>query len=972
MPTPLEIALERIEACRQTKAPRLDLRNLLLDEIPPSVFELVWLEELDLSTQPGKFDGLHGLIKTIPPEIAQLTKLLRLNVERQSLSDLSPLQSLHQLQSLDCSWNQITDLSPLHSLLQLQSLGCWNNQITDLSPLHSLLQLQKLGCWNNQITDLSPLHSLHQLQSLNCGDNKITDLSPLQSLQQLQSLACGGNKITDLSPLQSLQQLQSLSCRRNPENIWKQITDLSPLQSLLQLKWLDCSGNQITDLSPLHSLQQLQSLHCRSNKITDLSPLHSLLQLKWLDCRDNQITDFSPFVETLLSRQFEHLGLANNPIASIPSVLLGDIYDDCYESLRHYYLALKQGFEWRRQLKIQFIGNGRVGKTSLAYALKHQKAAPPHMESTHGITIETCCLSSESNEPITWQLWDFGGQEIYHATHRLFLSDDCLYLLVWAEETEAQPTEINHPVSYWLEAIHDLAPNSPVILVKNQIDRSDKHPSADPADFSATMLGAKQIRQAAKTSAIQYKNIKSLRVMIEEVVEELKGRVCLQLPRSWLAVEEAINQYKLTHKTLSFDHFTTLCQQHQIDYAEWFADYLHKTGVMFYRKGAFQDQIILDQNWIIEAVYKVFDSKAPYRKRLIKKGGRFSGFESQLIWQNTDETEREIYINFMRDCHICYEANRYWNIPFAEREYIIPAFLPEKNPTEKLWGNISTDWHYKVHYPFLHRSIIERLIIRLGETYKDNARPWRDGIYCETEWGQVSLVCHIPDKTQSNQGYLQFSLRGTHQEGLLYALRQLVNEISPHHRYAESLQRGQEEAQDLPEFKKEESFTSRLDKPVEKPAVQVFISYSKEDKEHRLELEKRLKNISRQFKVKAWGDEQLLAGGLTDKDIKAELSKADLILLLISSDFFDNDDCYDIELPLALKRYQAKKAIVIPIIVRNTPNWQEQAAGDFKLGQITPLPKDGLPLKQWPDKDDFWADVHTGITARIKHLLAEG
>ncbi|WP_020557910.1 leucine-rich repeat domain-containing protein [Thiofilum flexile] len=838
MPTPLEIALERIEACRQTQALSLDLSDLLLDEIPPSVFELDWLEELDLSMPIEKFNRPNRFIETIPTEIAQLTKLLRLNIAWQRLSDLIPLQSLHQLQELDCWNNQITDLSPLHSLHQLQILDCSCNEITDLSPLHSLLQLQSLDCGGNQITDFSPLQSLHQLQSLHCNDYQITDLSPLQSLLQLQSLDCSCNEITDLSPLQSLLQLQSLNCSYNQITDFSplhsllqlqsldcscnEITDLSPLQSLLQLQSLDCSRNKITDLSPLQSLHQLQSLDCSRNKITDLSPLQSLHQLQSLDCTNNkinnlihlqslhqlkklhcsgnQITDLSPFIETLLSPRFKQLTLAKNPIASIPSVLLGDNnYDNCYENLRHYYLAFQQGFEWRRQLKIQFIGNGRVGKTSLAYALQHNKAAPPNMESTHGITIETCSLSSESSEPITWQLWDFGGQEIYHATHRLFLSDDCLYLLVWAEETEEQPTEINHPVSYWLEAIHDLAPNSPVILVKNQIDRSDKHPTPYPADFNADMLGADQIRQATKISAIQYKNIKGLRGMIDDVIEELEGRVYLQLPRSWLAVEEAINRYKLAHhKTLSFDTFITLCQQHQIDYAKWFADYLHKIGVVFYQSNTFENQLILDQNWIIEAVYKVFDRKTDKRQWLLKKGGKFSGFESQLIWQNTDEAEREVYINFMRDCHICYEANRERDTPFEEREYIIPALLPEKNPTEKLWGNAPKDWQYIVHYAFLHHSIIERLIIRLGETYKHNVQPWRKGIYCETEWGQVSLVCHTPDKPQSNQGYLQFSLRGLYQEDLLDALRHVVKQISPHARYEEWLQRGQKAASALP------------------------------------------------------------------------------------------------------------------------------------------------------------------------------
>jgi hypothetical protein len=41
-PTPLEIALERIEECRRTRSPELDLSKLDLDEIPEQVFELTW------------------------------------------------------------------------------------------------------------------------------------------------------------------------------------------------------------------------------------------------------------------------------------------------------------------------------------------------------------------------------------------------------------------------------------------------------------------------------------------------------------------------------------------------------------------------------------------------------------------------------------------------------------------------------------------------------------------------------------------------------------------------------------------------------------------------------------------------------------------------------------------------------------------------------------------------------------------
>ncbi|GEM_PF-1646714 len=920
----LDLALERIATCRQTQSPSLDLTNLLIKELPTAVFELVWLEELNFSIQIQRFGWLRGFIHVIPNEIKQLTQLKRLIFNKQRITDLSPLQGLKQLQSLSCGGNKISDLTPVAGLSQLQSLSCWQNQISDLTPVAGLSQLQSLSCWQNQISDLTPVAGLSQLQSLSCWQNQISDLTPVAGLSQLQSLDCGDNKISDLSSIPILPSLIELNI------------------SKLKVDDLLFFGEA--------NFPYLSKITCLQSTIKNADTL-----------------------PTLLEERERKLYLAGSHINHIPSVLLGREHEDCYENLVRYYQALEQGFEWRRQLKIQLIGNGRVGKSSLAYALKHQKPAPAQMESTHGILIEAWPhIQQDTGDEITWQVWDFGGQEIYHATHRLFLSDDCVYLLVWAEDTEEQPEEINHPVSYWLEAIHDIAPHSPVILVKNQIDRADKLPAA-PSDLTLQMLGADQIRQAVKVSALQYKNINSLKGTIQDVIEELKDRVYLQLPKAWLAVEAAINTLKQTEKTISFEQFEQLCQAQQIDYAEWFVDYLHKTGMLFYQPGAFQNQIILDQNWIIEAVYKVFDRKAAYRNILIKHNGKLLGAETGLIWPEATEQEREIYLGFMRDCHICYEVNTEWDTPFVEREYIIPAFLPQQCLHQVTWGAMQDkDWHYVVHYPFLHRSIIERLIVRLGETYKDQSSPWYQGIYCHTEWGQILLVCHLQDKTLSNQGCLQFSLRGASLEQLLHALRKLVKEVSPHNRYSESLQKGlRDQPTPLSEFQEEETMSSRLDAAPAKQAIQVFISYSKEDKEHRVELEKRLKLISRQFKVKAWTDAQLMAGGLVHEDIKKELVNADVVLLLISRNFLLTDYCYEVELPVALERYHAKKNVVIPIIVGSTPDWTEQTINGFKLGNITALPTKGVPLKKWGKgkQEDFWDEVQVGIKNRVVHLL---
>ncbi|MDD5394160.1 MAG: COR domain-containing protein [Thiothrix sp.] len=629
---------------------------------------------------------------------------------------------------------------------------------------------------------------------------------------------------------------------------------------------------------------------------------------------------------------------------------------------------MAKGSARQQQLKVQLVGNGRVGKTTLAYALEHKRIPSEPFKSTHGIVIKEIQQAlDDEDEPVTLQLWDFGGQEIYHATHRLFLSNDCLYLLLWAEETEEHPDETRHPVSYWLESIHDLGKTSPVILVKNQIDRSDRLPER-PAELNEALPGVDQIRYAVKVSAMQYRGMNGLRGAIQDVLAELKYRVCVELPSSWLQVQHALIQLH-EQKTLPFAHFKQLCIKAGVGHAEWFAGYLHSTGALFYHKDAFQDQIILDQNWAINAVYRVFDPNKPHRRRIERMGGRFSGEDTSLFWTDEETKEHEVYVGFMRNCGICYEAkqqqNQRDNKPFAEREFIIPALLPLTCKSKTAWDSNPhpDDWQLDIEYPFLHRSIIERIILRIGETYE--GEPWRTGIFCHTDEGQLLLECEYTNKQQSTQGRLHFQLRGNQLERLVYALRKLVSETSPHRRYEEYLSKGTAERVRLEEFKEEKDSASRLDntKPSDKP-IKLFISYSHADEAHKIRLEKHLKAINRTLPLTAWSDRFLFSGELVDEQIFQQLDTADIVLLLVSPDFINSDYCFTKEMVRALLRYKDAGNVVIPVIIRHTASWR-----NHDIGQITALPKDGKPLAKWDDEDEFWGSVEEGIREQVEKLM---
>jgi GTPase SAR1 family protein len=63
-------------------------------------------------------------------------------------------------------------------------------------------------------------------------------------------------------------------------------------------------------------------------------------------------------------------------------------------------------------------------------------------------------------------VWDFGGQEIYHATHQFFLTKRSLYLLV----ANCRTSEDENRIEYWLKLIQSFGGQSPVIIVGNKKD----------------------------------------------------------------------------------------------------------------------------------------------------------------------------------------------------------------------------------------------------------------------------------------------------------------------------------------------------------------------------------------------------------------------------------------------------------------------------------------------------------------------
>jgi WD40 repeat protein len=146
--------------------------------------------------------------------------------------------------------------------------------------------------------------------------------------------------------------------------------------------------------------------------------------------------------------------------------------------------------------------------------------------------------------------------------------------------------------------------------------------------------------------------------------------------------------------------------------------------------------------------------------------------------------------------------------------------------------------------------------------------------------------------------------------------------------------------------------------------IEVFFSYSRKDKELRDELDTHLALLKRRG-VTTWHDCQIVAGSEWEEEINRRIKTADIVLLLISSDFIASNYCYEKELPDILQRHEAREAYVIPVLLRSVSSGWKQ----LPFAKLQICPSGGLPVTQWKDRDAAFADVAESIEEAVNKLL---
>ena len=150
--------------------------------------------------------------------------------------------------------------------------------------------------------------------------------------------------------------------------------------------------------------------------------------------------------------------------------------------------------------------------------------------------------------------------------------------------------------------------------------------------------------------------------------------------------------------------------------------------------------------------------------------------------------------------------------------------------------------------------------------------------------------------------------------------------------------------------------------PQTSEAVNIFFSLAPKDHTLFEELQKHLIILKRRGLIDIRYDSMISAGSEIPGTIQSFIRAADIIVLLISADFFASDQCFEVEMPCALEEHAVREAQVITILLRPT------AWIGFPLVQHVLLPTNGKAVSIWENLDLALTDVAKGMYRVIEEL----
>jgi len=682
----------------------LSVANNDLAELPEQLIELTHLNVLSLEFNhlgelPGWLGGLRGLtclelrlceLGDLPAELSSLTRLTTLDLRHNLLRELPDwVGSLPRLQTLRVGDNQLTGLpATLHGHTALRHLSLDGNPMTELPDwLGELNQLTKIGLgseslinlpsWLGSLTRLRHLYickgaaseswvwltELRHLKVLNLTDCYLAQVpEAIEHLRRLHWLVLDLNELTVLPAwISNASWLTRLSLQSN------RLTQLpSPLRGLCRLRFLQLDKNKLLELpAAVGDLDSLESLHMSGNDIAWVDPLLTLpSRLTQLFLDDNSIPAVPESVSSL--RHLTIFDIRKNDLLTVPDWLLDlpmllyarvqdnpllspppEIASNGNDAILQFLRECKKGWTEQWLSKLLVVGEGGVGKTSLIKKLVDEPFDPDEA-TTHGMRTFDYRVQHPHRHDVEMLLrtWDFGGQEIYHATHQFFLTDRSLFLLLWNSRHGWEQGRLR----YWLDIIAARAPKSPVVLVATHSAANER-----PVDLPLDDL-QREYPQIAQSVAIDNETGEGLGTLQSLIAERAASLPLMgeRWPVSWLEATRTVDALTEKHVTPArLWQAMTDAGLEDAQYQRYVAGALHTLGSILFHMDdpELSETVILRPEWVNAYISRVLDSHEVERRH-----GLLSREHLNALWSDLDRGMRDHFLRMMDEYDLSYRT----------------------------------------------------------------------------------------------------------------------------------------------------------------------------------------------------------------------------------------------------------------------------------------------------------------------------
>lgn len=754
--------------------------------LPPSLEKLVTLLKLVCSGEMSNEWLIHDI-----SFLKQLINLHYLDLSYNQIREIKGLDNLIALNQLVLSSNQIQEIKGLDNLITLNQLDLWSNQIQEIKGLDKLIALNQLYLTGNQIREIKGLDKLIALNQLNLNGNQIQEITRLDKLVALQQLDLTSNLIQEIMGLDKLVDLQRLDLAFNKIQEIKGvdklialnhldfnsnlIQEIKGLDKLIALNQLNLNSNQIQEIKGLDKLIALNQLNLSDNQIQEIKGLDKLIALNLLNLRGNEIKDISPLVPFLIKEKnplkitddlWTHvsgeINVSDNPLTTPPMVIVEKGNDAV---LRYFEKIAQEGQEQVYEAKMVLTGSGESGKTSLSLRLNNKECdLPKKDERTKEVEVSDYRFPMQNGKDFTAHIWDFGGQQIIHNFHRLFMNESALYILL------TETSRANDDFDYWLQTIQLFGGDSPILFVQNKRNGIPRRLNISPYKTNFKIQD-----DLYEVNLLTNEGLEAVEKAIQYHIQQLPI-VKRTIPKSWFRLREALS--KRTESYISYSEFVTICGLCNINTRidiEDAGDFLHKLGIiLWYKKNpALHEKIILEKQWGTKALFQlIFAEKINEQQK-----GYFTLADAQLIWDKEKEYCHHAaqLIELMLEFKIAYRQRN------KTKAYIIPALLKTEPPKKEF----KTPNRIIVIYEYTHlpRGMVNQLTAEMCDKIEADENAWNDGVWLkegnteakisENRFDKVILIEIAGAQHRELFGAIKDTIDGIHDEylGIRYELK---------------------------------------------------------------------------------------------------------------------------------------------------------------------------------------------------------